>query len=185
MRNINSFLFLTLNGFYKDVNATTAWHQHGGEAAKFSEASSSSGNELLFGRVTYEMMASFWPTPMAAQLFPVVAKNMNEAKKYVVTDSLKGATWASTSIIQGDVVSKIRTLKASPGPDITILGSGSLVTLLTDAGLIDSYTFMMDPVVIGVGTPVFSKLKEQIQLKLTSTRVLSLDGRVVLTYSRI
>src|SRR6478609_11232061 len=98
MNKLTSFTFITRNGFFKGLNEDTSWHPHGGEAARFANNASGADNILLFGRKTYEMMAGFWPTPMAAELFPMVAENMNKAEKIVCSNSLKKATWENTSI---------------------------------------------------------------------------------------
>ncbi|MEW5959613.1 MAG: dihydrofolate reductase, partial [Chloroflexota bacterium] len=79
MRKLTAYNFLTLNGFFKGPNEDTNWHTHGEEEAKYSEESLAQDNILLFGRKTYEMMASFWPTPQAKELFPKVAAGMNKA----------------------------------------------------------------------------------------------------------
>src|SRR4051812_33928699 len=111
MRKINSFTFITLNGFFKGLNEDTSWHTHGGEAAKFSEEASQSQNILLFGKKTYEMMSNFWPTPMAAEMFPVVAKNMNDVNKIAFSNSLKEAKWKNTSVMSGDIIDQVKKLK--------------------------------------------------------------------------
>lgn len=70
MPKITSFTFLTLNGYFKGENEDTSWHRHGEEENRYSEDSLQSDSILLFGRTTYEMMYSFWPTLRAAELFP-------------------------------------------------------------------------------------------------------------------
>lgn len=182
MSKLNSFTFITLNGFYKGPDEDTSWHVHGGEAAEFANTSSGGGGILLFGRKTYEMMAAFWPTPMAAESFPVVAENMNKAEKIVWSDTLKESTWKNTSIMSGNVIEQVRQLKQTGKKDITILGSGSLLTQLSDAALIDRYTIMLDPVALGKGSPVFEGMKNTLKLKLVSSRVFEKDGIVLLDY---
>lgn len=184
MNKLTSFTFITLNGFYKGQNEDTSWHPHGGEASKFANDSSSADNILLFGRKTYEMMESFWPTPMAAELFPIVAENMNKAEKMVCSNTLEGTTWNNTTILKGDVIEQIRELKQKTEKNITILGSGSLITQLSDAGLIDQYTIMLDPVALGSGTSIFEGLQQNLQLELTSTQVFEKDGIVLLHYQK-
>ena len=131
------------------MNEDISWHSHGSEEAEFSAESSQSGNILLSGRKTNEMMASFWPTPMAAEQFPGVAKNMNSAKKIVISGSLTKADWNNSSIIKGNLAEEIKQLKQTATNHITILGSGSIVTQLAAENLIDEYLLMIDPVAIG------------------------------------
>ncbi len=87
MRKLTTYDFLTLNGFFKGPNEDNTWHTHGEEEAKYSEEALGEENVLLFGRKTYEMMASFWPTPQAKALFPQVAAGMNNAEKNVFSRS--------------------------------------------------------------------------------------------------
>ena len=178
-------MFLTLNGFYKGAGDDTSWHQHGEEEAVFSEEQLQAGNILLFGKTTFGMMKSFWPTPMAAELFPIVAERMNEAEKLVISNSLKKAEWKNTKIIKGDIIKQIEKLKASAGKNITILGSGSIVTLLTNSGLIDEYQIMVDPVAIKKGSTLFSGIQSTLNLKLTHTRIFKKSGSVLLTYRKV
>lgn len=184
MGKLTSFTFITLNGFFKGQNEDTSWHPHGGEAAKYANDASSADNILLFGRKTFEMMASFWPTPMAEELFPIVAQNMNKAEKIVCSNTLKTTDWKNTTIIKDDIVEQIKQLKEKSEKGITVLGSGSLITQLSDEGLIDQYTIMLDPVALGSGTSIFDGIKNNLNLKLESSRVFNNDGIVLLDYVR-
>ncbi|HTA60918.1 MAG TPA: dihydrofolate reductase family protein [Bacteroidia bacterium] len=184
MSKLTSFTFISLNGFFKGKNEDTSWHHHGGEAGKFANDASSADNILLFGRKTYEMMVSFWPTAMAAEMFPIVAKNMNKSEKIVCSKTLKKVDWENTTIMQGDIVEQIKQLKQNTKKNITILGSGSLLTQLTDAGLIDQYTIMLNPVALGKGTSVFEGIQSNLELKLVSSRVFEKDGIVLFNYEK-
>ncbi|HXD94724.1 MAG TPA: dihydrofolate reductase family protein [Bacteroidia bacterium] len=184
MNKLTSFTFITLNGFFKGQNEDTTWHSHREEAGKFANEASSADNILLFGRKTYEMMASFWPTPMAAELFPIMAKNMNKSEKIVCSKTLKNVDWNNTTILKGDLVEQIKQLKQNAKKNITILGSGSLLTQLSDAGLIDQYTIMLDPVALGKGTSIFEGIQSNLELKLVSSRVFEKDGVVLLNYEK-
>lgn len=181
MRKLTTFNFITLNGFYKGLDEDIGWHKHGGEEAEYSEAMLALNNVLLFGRKTYENMVSFWPTPMAKELFPEVAEGMNKAEKIVFSNTLGAVTWENTRVMNGDIVEKVRQLKRSPGNDLTILGSGSIVSLFSDSELIDEYQVMLDPVAIGEGSSIFSRIKHQLNLKLTGTRTFK-SGVVLLNY---
>jgi dihydrofolate reductase len=183
MRQITAFNFLTLNGFFKGPGEATDWHRHGEEENRFSENQMFKGNVLLFGRKTYELMRSYWPTAAAAQQFPVVADQMNKAEKWVVSRSLQHADWEHTRLLNGDLIESIRQLKATDGPDISILGSGSIVAQLTDAQLVDRYELMLDPVFIGEGTTFLGGISTTPELTLIETRAFS-SGTVLLIYER-
>ena len=181
MKKLSVFNFVSLDGYYKNTHNDISWHQHGGEEAEFSAQSMKSESALLFGRVTFEMMQSFWTTPEAAKTLPEVAKGMNRAKKYVVSRTMKNVTWENSNLLSGDLVDEVKKLKQNSDRDITILGSGSLVTQLTDAGLIDAYQIMIDPVVLGDGASIFKGLEKQKVLKLKDTRMFK-SGTVLLSY---
>jgi dihydrofolate reductase len=180
MRKLTAFNFVTLNGFYKDANNSTAWHVHGEEGAKFSEDNMQPGNILLFGRITYEMMAGFWPSAMAMESMPGVAKGMNEAEKIVFSGTLKKADWQNTTVIK-NMVAEVKKLKQTPGHDMTVLGSGSIITQLADEGLLDGLQLIVDPVALGAGTPIFGGLNKQLNLKLRDTKTFK-SGAVLLSY---
>jgi dihydrofolate reductase len=127
------------------------------------------------------MMASYWPTPMAIKNDPVVAEGMNSAEKIVFSRTLKKAGWNNTRLIKDNIAEEIRSLKQQSGKDMTILGSGSIVTQFAQEGLIDEYQIMVDPVVLGLGTPLLGGIKQKLDLKLTGTRTFK-SGVVLLCY---
>jgi len=181
MRTIRSFNFITLNGFFAGPGGDLSWHRHGEEEAAYAEEGVKGGSILLFGRITYQMMASYWPTPMAAQALPVVAEGMNRAEKIVFSRTLAKADWKNTRIMKGDIKQEIGKLKQTPGKDMTILGSGSIVRQFAEWGLIDEYQLMIDPVVLGDGAQFMKGLRQKLDLKLTGTRTFK-SGVVLLTY---
>lgn len=181
MAKLSAFNFITLNGYLNGSDGDISWHRHGAEENQYAEESLQSGNTLLFGRKTYEMMANYWPTPLAFQNDPTVAEGMNKADKFVISTTLKNASWENTNIISGNVVNEIKQLKKLPGNDITLLGSGSILTLLAEHGLIDQFQIMLDPVAIGSGTPIFHEIKKPLNLKLTNLKTFK-SGIVLLSY---
>jgi dihydrofolate reductase len=181
MRKLTAFNFTTLNGFYKGPNEDIGWHTHDKEELKYSEEMLALNNILLFGRKTYEHMASFWPTAMAMEMFPKVADAMNEAEKIVFSHTHIEAGWKNTQLINGDIAGKVKQLKLSPGKDLTVLGSGSIVNLFTERKLIDEYQVMIDPVAIGKGTTLFSGIKNKLTLELTNVKTFK-SGVILLYY---
>ncbi|MCO4292530.1 dihydrofolate reductase family protein [Solitalea sp. MAHUQ-68] len=184
MAKLNIFNFITLNGFYKGPNEDINWHKHGSEENEFAGDMLQFDSVLLFGRVTYEMMASYWPTPFAMENDPVVSEGMNKAEKIVFSKTLKNAAWENTKILSGDLVEEVKSLKQASSKSLTVLGSGSIVSQLAEAGLIDEYQIMIDPVAIGNGIPIFNNVKHQLDLKLIDTKTFK-SGVVMLTYQPI
>ncbi len=181
MRKLHVFESISVDGYFTDANGDTSWAHGGREDAEFADwvsDNASSGGDLLFGRKTYEMMVAFWPTTMAAEQMPRVAKGMNAAKKYVASTTIK-PTWNNTHLLKGDLVKAVRDLKASDGPGITVLGSGSVVAKLGESGLVDQYQFVIVPVALGGGRTVFTK---GCKLRLVDQRAFRC-GNVVVTYA--
>ncbi len=182
MRKLTIFNFMTLDGYFEGPQkGDISWHKHGMEENRYAADSLKSGSMLLFGRITYEMMASYWPTPVAMQNDPVLAEGMNKAEKIVFSRTLKKAGWNNTRLVADNIVEEIRKMKQTPGKDMTVLGSGSIITQFAEAGLIDEYQLMLDPVVLGAGTPVFTNIRRKLELKLTATRTFK-SGVVLLSY---
>ena len=179
MRKLRVFESISVDGYFTDAKGDMSWAHAGREDPEFLAwvgGNASSGGALLFGRKTYEHMAAFWPTPAAAQQMPVVAKGMNEATKYVASKTVE-PTWQNTTAIR-DLVHGVRELKASKGPNIAVLGSGSIAAQLGEAGLVDEYQFVIIPVALGAGRTVFSAKRN---LKLVEQRAFK-NGNVVVTY---
>ena len=181
MANISVFNFLTVNGFYKGQNEDISWHKHADQEGEFAATSLRADNILLFGRVTFEMMASYWPTPMAIEQNGKVAEGMNASEKIVFSNNLKSTDWNNSRIIGGDIITTAKELKRTSAKDMTILGSGNIVSQFADAGLIDSYLLMIDPVAIGKGTPLFQDIRHQLDLELIDSKIFN-TGVVLLTY---
>ena len=181
MAKLSVFNFTTLNGFFSGPGGDFSWHVHGAEEAAYSGESMKSESTLLFGRVTYQIMAAAWPTPQGAERDPATASGMNRAEKVVFSRTLKSIDWANTRIVADNIEDEVRRMKAESTVDLTILGSGSIVTQLTDAGLIDEYQVMIDPVVLGEGTPMFKGLGRKVNLELVASRIFG-SGTVLLTY---
>lgn len=183
MARLIAYNFLSLNGYYKGVEEDISWHTHGNEESKYSEEMLARDNILVFGRKTYEHMASFWPTPFASDMFPVVAKGMNNSEKLVITTNPQfDSSWSNSRVVIGDVVGKMKELKLNSPKDMAILGSGSIISLFSDHRLIDEYQIMVDPVAIVSGTPIFYGIKNNLNLKFAGFRTFK-SGVVLLNYN--
>ena len=173
---------ITLDGYFTDPDGDMSWaHKQDPEWTAFTSENASGDGQLLFGRVTYDMMASFWPTPQAHELAPIVAQRMNQASKVVFSKTMTKATWKNTQVLNGDPAAEVKKLKQAPGPNMVIMGSDSIVSLLAQARLIDSYQIVINPTVLGKGRTLFEGVHDKFQLKLDKTRTFS-NGNVVLWY---
>jgi dihydrofolate reductase len=183
MRKVRVFENVSLDGFFADAANDMSWaHRHDPEWQAFTAGNASGGDgALLFGRVTYEQMAGFWPTPPAAQAMPEVARAMAAMTKYVVTRTLRRAAWENTVLVRGDLAEDVAALKRQDGPDLVVLGSGSVVSQLTQAGLVDAYQLVIVPVMLGRGRTLFGTVDPPRQLRLTDSRRFG-NGNVVLSY---
>jgi len=184
MRRLTMFNNLTLDGFFTDRNGTTRWaHERDAdeEWTAFSSENANRGGALVFGRVTYDEMASFWPTPEAHKMMPVVAKRMNEMPKIVFSRKLDKVSWQNTTLVKTDPVEAIRELKKEAGPDLAIMGSGTIVSQLTAARLIDEYQFVITPFILGKGRTLFESVQDKLNLKMVGSRSFK-NGNVFLRY---
>lgn len=189
MRRLRVFNSISLDGFFTDVNNQMNFAQNPRpdpewDAFVSGNAAGSEGGTLVFGRVTYEMMASWWPTPAAAEAMPVVAAHMNSISKIVFSRTLDRAAWSNTRLIHGDLVEEMQKLKEAPGGDMLIFGSGNLVSQLAEHGLIDEYQFILVPLILGQGRTMFATLDKMISLKQVSSRSFS-NGNILLTYQPV
>jgi dihydrofolate reductase len=183
MRRLSVFNNVSVDGYFCDAQGDMSWaHKQDAEWEAFTSANASGGGVLLFGRITYELMASFWPTPEALEAWPVVAERMNSLPKVVFSNSLAQPSWQNTDLVSGDIESFVENMKREPGPDIVIMGSGTIVAQLTDARLIDAYQIVVTPIVLGSGRTMFEGVKEKVPLRLTGTRAFD-NGNVVLWYA--
>jgi len=182
MRKLLVFNMVSLDGFFVDRQGDMSWaHKNDAEWNAFVNENASGNGVLVFGRITYELMASYWPTPMALQNSPVVAKGMNDMPKIVFSRTLDNASWSNTKLVKGDLAAEMRKLKKQPGPDMVILGSGSIVSQLAQQNLIDEYQIALSPIVLGNGRTMFEGVKEKLNLKLTKSRTFG-NGTVFACY---
>ena len=182
MRRLTAFEQVSLDGFFVDAKGDMSWaHKQDPEWNEFAAGNAKGGGMLLFGRVTYEMMASFWPTEAARQRMPEVAEGMNTLPKVVFSRTLSETPWKNTRLVKGDMVAEVRKMKSEPGPGMVILGSGSVVSQLTEAALIDELQIVVNPIVLGRGRTLFETVKKSVPLKRVDTRAFG-NGNVVLTY---
>jgi dihydrofolate reductase len=186
-RQLSAFMQVTLDGHFCGPRGDMSFAHKPPDDAEWQEfvAENAAGSGVLvFGRTTYDMMAAWWPTPAAAKAMPEVAAQMNALPKIVFSRSLTSADWKNTTLIKTDLVGTISRMKAEPGPDMAILGSGSVVTQLAGAGLIDAIQIVVNPVALGAGKSFLAGLRQPLNLNLTRAQTFG-NGSVVLWYAPV
>jgi dihydrofolate reductase len=184
MRKVVLFNLITLDGFFEGPNRDINWHNVDEEFNEFAIEQTNSADGLIFGRVTYEMMASYWPTEMAITNDPIVARQMNSIPKIVFSRTLKKADWNNTRLVKDNAAEEISKLKQQPGKDLFIFGSAELAAGLANLGLIDEYRLIVNPVILGSGRPLFTGVNPTIHLNLIKTKTFR-NGNILLYYQPV
>jgi dihydrofolate reductase len=173
---------VSLDGFFEGPgHDISSFHN---EENPFEAYSPENGNEvdaLLFGRKTYEMMKNYWPTLEAQKNAPEIARFMNEKDKYVASHTAFDPGWNKVTVLRDPAI-EVKKLKEQPGKTIIILGSSNLCVTLMQAGLIDEFQMMLNPIVLGGGTSLFTGLPQKAGLSLKATHAYK-SGTVQLTYA--
>ncbi|MBX3531209.1 MAG: dihydrofolate reductase [Rhizobiaceae bacterium] len=182
MRRLVVWNVMTLDGYFEGATPWDLAHHEtiwGDELEAFSLEQGAEIGTLLFGRRTYEGMASYWTS--ATETGPV-AEMMNAIPKAVASRTLDAATWNNTRLLKGDAVASVRALKAEKGKDVYVFGSADLLDSLLDAGLVDEYRLCLAPIVLGKGNPLFKRKDAQTRMRLEKSRQLKTGG-MLLTYA--
>jgi len=184
MRKIIVQEYITLDGSIEDPNdQQMRWvtsHFNGdmaGEIARWAAGT----DTILLGRKTYEALSMYWPTDMAKKIDPVMFDHMNNSQKIVFSKGLKAVEWKNSTLLREIDAEKIKELKKTPGKDISISGSASIVQSLANLNLIDKYYLMIFPLAIGNGKSLFTNLQKRENLRLAEHKIFG-NGVVVLSY---
>jgi len=181
MRALTMFNLVSLDGYFADPEGKSDWHVVDDEFNKAAMQMKEPFDTILFGRVTYELRASYWPTSAAQSDDPVVASLMNTLPKVVFSRTLQKAEWNNTRLIKDNVAQEILKMKQEPGNDLAVFGSAHLLSLLMQVDLVDEHRVMVNPVLIGSGTPLFKDIRPKVNLRLLKTRTFQ-SGNVLLVY---
>jgi len=179
MRKLIMWNLVTLDGFFEGPKSWDIdWHDTiwGEEREKYSVEQSTSTGMLLFGRVTYEGMAGYWPTQKGE-----VADFMNTVPKVVFSKTLKKADWNNSRLVKDNAVEEVIKLKKEPGKTLFVFGSADLSSTLLKHGLFDELDLALTPLLLGRGNPLFKPNSERIKMKLLEARPLK-SGGVILRY---
>lgn len=181
MRKVIFFNLISLDGYFEGPNQDINWHHVDEEFNDFAIQQTGEFGALLFGRVTYELMASYWPTEAAKRDDPEIASLMNSLPKVVFSNTLEKAEWENTKLVRDNIVEEVNKLKEQPGKDIAIFGSSDLALTFINLGLIDEFRIMINPIVLGEGKPILHGIKTRLDLKLINVHTFR-SGNVLLTY---
>jgi len=184
MRKVILFNMMTLDGFFSGPNGEIDWHNVDDEFNEFAIDQLNTADGLIFGRVTYLGMASYWTTPDAIKDDPIIAGKMNSISKIVVSRTLEMAGWNNTRLVKENAAGEIGKLRQQSGKDWYIFGSANLAASLGQLGLIDEYRVIVNPVILGSGVPLFSGMREPLHLKLDNSRSFR-SGNVLLYYQPV
>lgn len=181
MRNLIFFNLMSLDGYFEGEKQDISWHNVDNEFNEFAIEQLESAGGLIFGRETYELMANFWPSPEAIKNDPVVAGWMKKLPKFTFSKTLPDVAWENTTLISGDAVQEMMRLKQQPGKVLFIFGSADLADTFFHYGLIDEIRVLINPLILGSGTPLFKPQPRNKKLHLAGARTFQ-NGNVLLTY---
>jgi dihydrofolate reductase len=171
MRKIVLLMHVTLDGFVAGPSGEMNWIHVDEEIFEIPGKLTADADTALYGRVTYQMMESYWPTagddPDASKHDIEHANWYNQVEKVVLSNTLQGSN--STKIINGDVAAQIKTLKQQDGKSILIIGSPSAVHVLLEHDLLDDFWLFVNPVLLGQGIPLFKNINTVTKLKLVAS----------------
>ena len=186
-RKLISLMHVSLDGFAAGPNGELEWgivdeetYQHVADLLRTVDTA-------LYGRVTYHMMESYWPTvpadPASTALELQHAHWVEKVQKIVFSRTLESVTWNNTRLIKENIAEEVGKLKQQPGEDLMIFGSPRITHTLMHLGLIDEYRINVNPVVLGSGTPLFKDIKDRVHLRLLETKTFH-SGVVGLHYRK-
>jgi dihydrofolate reductase len=169
----------SLDGFFETSDKKLDFFVLDEEFFEYAKAMLCAADTLLFGRATYEHMASYWPHAPADE----IADKMNGLPKIVFSRTLQAVAWNNSRLAKNNLQEEVSNLKKQPGKDLLVLGSATVASSLLEAGLVDEYRVILQPVLLGRGNALFKDIAEKIQLKFMSARALG-SGVVLLSYKR-
>jgi dihydrofolate reductase len=196
MRKITMFDRVSADGYFAAANGNLDWVVPDDEIDKM--ATKETGTDtILFGRRTSDQFESFWPKALddsptspdphvAGRRSPAIramAVWINEANKVVFSRTRKDVTWKNSRLVHEFDPREIEAMKRGPGKDMIIFGSGSIVSLLTQHGLIDEYRFIVGPLLLGSGRQLLTGVPKSTKLTLGEAKAFP-SGNVMLNYVR-
>ena len=179
MRKVIVSNVASLDGFFESRNKLLDWVVTDEEFFEYAKGLLRTVDTLLFGRATYLHMASYWPTAPVDE----IAEKMNNLPKVVFSKTLRKAEWNNSRLVASNIEEEVSRLKTQMGKDMVIFGSAMLASSLLQWGLIDEYRVILQPVLLGSGSPLFRDITERIRMKLISAKSFG-SGVVLLSYQK-
>jgi dihydrofolate reductase len=181
-------MHVSLDGFAADANSGLGWISYDSEMQQYADGIVATVGSPVYGRITYELMAGYWPTilddPDASERDKAHAQWVDKATKIVFSKTMQKAEWNNSIVINDNIAEEINKLKQLPGKDLVIFGSPGLAHSFMELDLIDEYQLTVNPVLLGSGIPAFHNIKNKTNLKLVKATSLK-NGVLTLHYSRV
>lgn len=174
MKSVISFMHMSLDGFVAGPNGELNWANVDEEIFDHVGKRIREGDTAMYGRVTYQLMESYWPTagdkPSATKHDIEHSTWYKSAQKIVLSNTMKEAGLTNTRIISDNLLDRINELKQQAGNDILLFGSPTATHSLIQLNLIDGFWLFVNPIILGQGIPLFTDIRDRIKLKLLTTR---------------
>lgn len=197
MRRIVTFNRVTADGYFAGPDGNLDWVVPDDEADKAGAEAIPGFDTILFGRRTYEQFAGFWPRAVddspavpdphgagrRSGAMHAMAIWLNEATKFVFSRTLQDVMWRNSRLLHELDPREIAAMKMQPGKDMIVFGSGSVISQLTQHGLIDEYQFVVSPILLGSGRPLLAGVSKSLRLDLLEAKAYQ-SGNVMLRYAR-
>jgi dihydrofolate reductase len=169
----------SLDGFFESRSKELDWVVTDAEFFDYAKGLLRTVDTLLFGRATYLHMANYWPTAPVDE----IAEKMNNLPKIVFSKTLQKAEWNNSRLVASNIEAEVSRMKGQPGKDMVIFGSAMLASSLLQWGLVDEYRVILQPALLGSGSPLFRDITEKIRMKLISVRSFG-SGVVLASYQK-
>jgi dihydrofolate reductase len=188
MRKVVLFMHISLDGFCAGPDGELDWISYDEELQEYAAGIVSEVGSPMYGRVTYQMMESYWPTVLSDgkehnQNTIEHAEWVENIPKIVFSKTLPEVTWNNTTLIKSNIAEEVAKLKMQPGKNLVIFGSPGLSHKFMEMDLIDEYQLTMSPVILGNGIPMFDKVKSKTKLNLIKSTTLK-SGVITMHYER-
>ena len=197
LRTVSVSSFVTLDGYMVGPDEDMSWAIEGFDPVMQADIAEYMGercDQFVFGRMTYEIFAAYWPTalpyaagdalnPAAGREDPRIIRALNELPKLVISTTLPTPSWKNTRVVREGLEHEIRALKQRPGKAINVQGSARVVQALARADLIDEYRLYLHPVLLGQGKPLFAPGASRHDFQLAESKAYA-NGVLALLYRR-